>query len=230
MSGTFFSMQGTTIYAFNASLNSFGQTPDWENTGGSAAITYTPDRVWRMSGSFTSYRLRRPSDVSFLNTLFTPPPQSLNSPTKLWKASLSRAVLNEKYSITLDFFYNNEIHLMQNPPQDFISTRNNTGAYFDIQPLNQERATASSLFGPGVGPGITRYRVWKVPPSQFFNLSFSSNLGNELILIISAKNIFNQKVYFPLDTESGTFTSPILSPNQLLGFGREIFVKLGYRF
>lgn len=226
----YFNMKGSTIYAFNAALTAFSQTPGWENTGGSASVNYRPDNFWRLGGSFTSYKLRRPSDVSFLNVLFTPPPQALNSPTKLVKLFVSRSVLDDKYSLSLEFYYNNEIHLMQNPPSAFVQTRNSDGSYYDLMPLDRERVNASSIFGPGVGSGITRYRIWKVPPSKFFNLTFSSNVNNDLILVISAKNIFNQKVFYPLDIESGSFTSPTQTPYQLIGFGREVFVKLGYRF
>lgn len=230
LNGDIFRMRGSTIYAFNAAQFAFSNTPGWENTGGSLAVTYRPDQKWRLGGSFTSYKLRRPSDVSFLNVLFTPSPQSLNSPTKLWKANISRSIISDQYTIALEFYYNNEIHLMQNPPATFEQTRNSDGSFRENMPLNAERTNASSYLGPGVGGGITRYRVWKVPESKFFNLTFSSNIGNDLILVISAKNIFNQKVFYPLDIESGTFTNPILSPNQLIGFGREVYMKLGYRF
>ena len=42
--------------------------------------------------------------------------------------------------------------------------------------------------------------------------------------------VFNQIVLYPLDIESGSFTSPTLDPHQLLSFGREFYFKLGYRF
>ncbi|MDX1957918.1 MAG: TonB-dependent receptor plug domain-containing protein [Leptospiraceae bacterium] len=227
---SYFRMAGNTIYAFNASTVAFGQTPGWTNQGGSLSTTYNLNKDWRVQGSFTSYELRRASDVSFLNTLFTPKPQALNSPTKLWKAAISRSLFNDQYSITLEYYYNSAIYLMENPPTDLQQTRGSNGEYREVQPLNQERTNASTYFGTGVGGGITRYRIWKVPPSQFFNLTFSSNVGNDLILVISAKNIFNQTVYYPLDIESGSFTSPTQTPYQLLGFGREVFLKLGYRF
>jgi len=226
----YFNLKGSTIYAFNAAATAFSSTPGWENTGGSASVSYRPDNFWRVGGSFTSYKLRRPSDVSFLNVFFTPPPQALNSPTKLIKLFISRSILDDKYSIALEFYYNNEIHLMQNPPANFTQTRNSDGSYYDLMPLEGERTNASTYFGPGVGQGITRYRVWKVPESKFFNLTFSSNIGNDLILVISGKNIFNQKVFYPLDIESGSFTNPTQTPYQLRGFGREVFIKLGYRF
>ena len=226
----FFRMRGSTIYAFNSSQNAFSSTPGWENQGGSLASTFRPDEKWRIGGSFTSYKLRRPSDVSFLNALFTPGPQALNSPTKLWKANVSRSILKDMFSITLEFYYNSEIHLMQNPPSTYEQTRNDDGSFRDLMPLNGERTNASTYLGTGVGSGSTRYRVWKVPETKFFNLTFSSNVGNDLILIVSAKNIFNQKVFYPLDIESGSFANPTLSPNQLIGFGRELFIKLGYRF
>ncbi len=226
----YFRMRGNTIYAFNAQTLTFGQSPGWSNNGGSIALTYLYDRNWKLNGSFTSYQLRRASDSSFLNTLFTPDKQALNSPTKLYKAAISRSILNDNYSISLEFYYNSEIYLMQNPPSDNRMVQNNDGTLREPPVLPGERATAQSYLGYAAGGGITRYRVWKVPSSKFFNLTFSSNLGNDLILVVSAKNIFNQVVYFPLDQESGAFTAPTLSPNQLLGFGREVYFKLGYRF
>ena len=225
-----FRMTGSTIYAFNAATLSFGQSPEWSNTGGSLATTYIIDTKWRANASYSSYQLRRPSDSSFLNTLFTPKPQALNSPTKLWKAALSRSVINDNYTISLEFYYNGSIYLMENPPRTNSQVLNNDGSLRELPPLPGETTNASSYLGYGVGGGITRYRVWKVPESKFFNLTFSSNLGNDLILVISAKNIFNQRVLFPLDIDSGSFTSPTIDPHQLLGFGRELYFKLGYRF
>lgn len=226
----YFRMTGSTIYAFNAATLAFGQSPEWSNTGGSIATTYILDDKWRLNASYTSYQLRRPSDSAFLNTLFTPKSQALNSPTKLWKAAISRSIINNNYTISLEFYYNSEIHLMQNPPRNNKQVLNNDGTLRELPPLPNETSNASSYFGYGVGGGITRYRVWKVPASQFFNLTFSSNLGNDLILVISAKNVFNQIVLYPLDIESGSFTSPTLDPHQLLSFGREFYFKLGYRF
>ncbi len=225
-----FRMRGSTIYAFNAATTSFGQSPEWSNTGGSIASTYVIDNKWRANASFTSYELKRPSDSSFLNVLFTPKPQALNSPTRLWKAAISRSVINDNYSLSLELYYNGSIFLMENPPRTNSQVLNNDGTLRELPPLPGETTNASTYFGYGVGGGITRYRVWKVPSSTFFNLTFSSNLGNDLILVISAKNIFNQKVYYPLDIESGGFTSPTLDPHQLRGFGRELYFKLGYRF
>jgi hypothetical protein len=103
---------------------------------------------------------------------------------------------------------------MENPPRINSQVLNNDGSFRELPPLPGETANASTYFGYGVGGGITRYRVWKVPESKFFNLTFSSNLGNDLILVISAKNIFNQRVLFPLDIESGSFTSPTIDPHQ----------------
>ncbi|HMX33071.1 MAG TPA: hypothetical protein PKC66_12605, partial [Leptospiraceae bacterium] len=226
----YFRMTGSTIYAFNAATLAFGQSPEWSNNGGSLSVTYVVDNKWRLNGSYSSYQLRRPSDSSFLNTLFTPKSQALNSPTKLWKAAISRSVINDNYTISLEFYYNGSIYLMENPPRTNSQVLNNDGTLRELPPLPGETATAASYFGYGVGGGITRYRVWKVPESKFFNLTFSSNLGNDLILVISAKNIFNQRVLYPLDQESGSFTSPTLDPRQLLGFGREMYFKLGYRF
>lgn len=226
----YFKMRGTTIYAFNAATSSFGQSPAWTNSGGSLAVNYQIDEKWRALGSFTSYQLRRPSDSSFLNTLFTPKPQALNSPTKLWKAAVSRSVLNDNYNVSLEYYFNSAIFLMENPPSSNAQTLNSDGTLRELPPMRGERTNATDYFGYGVGGGITRYRVWKVPPSQFFALTFSSALGNDLILVVSAKNIFNQKVYYPMDQESGGFTSPTLDPHQLLGFGRELYIKLGYRF
>lgn len=230
LNADFFRMTGSTIYAFNAATLAFGQSPEWSNTGGSLALTYVIDSRWRANASYSSYQLRRPSDSSFLNTLFTPKPQALNSPTKLWKAALSRSVINDNYTISLEFYYNGSIFLMENPPRTNSQVLNNDGTLRELPPLPGETINASSYLGYGVGGGITRYRVWKVPESKFFNLTFSSNLGNELILVISAKNVFNQRVLYPLDIESGSFTSPTLDPHQLLGFGRELYFKLGYRF
>lgn len=226
----YFRMTGSTIYAFNAAAQAFGQSPEWSNNGGSLAITYMIDSRWRANTSYTIYQLRRPSDSSFLNTLFTPSPQALNSPTKIWKAAISRSIINDNYTISLEFYYNCSIFLMENPPRTNSQVVNNDGTLRELPPLPAETTNASSYFGYGVGGGITRYRVWKVPESKFFNLTFSSNLGNDLILVISAKNVFNQRVLYPLDQDSGTFTSPTLDPHQLLGFGREMYFKLGYRF
>lgn len=226
----FFKMYGTTIYAFNAATTAFGQSPAWSNTGGSLAATFQIDQKWRALGSYTSYQLRRPSDSAFLNTLFTPKPQALNSPTKLWKAAISRSVINDDYTVSLEYYYNSAIFLMENPPSTNSQVLNSDGTLRELPPMTAERTNASTYFGYGVGGGITRYRVWKVPPSQFFALTFSSNLGNNLILVVSAKNIFNQKVFYPLDIDSGGFTAPTLDPHQLLGFGRELYLKLGYRF
>lgn len=226
----YFRMTGSTIYAFNAATTSFGQSPEWNNTGGSIATTYILDDKWRANASYTSYQLRRPSDSSFLNTLFTPKPQALNSPTKLWKAAISRSIINNNYTISLEFYYNAEIYLMENPPRNNAQTLNNDGTFRELPPFTLEDRNASVYLGSGIGGGITRYRIWKVPASKFFNLTFSSNLGNDLILVISAKNVFNQKVLYPLDIESGSFTSPTQDTHQLLSFGREFYFKLGYRF
>jgi len=234
-----FRMKGSTIYAFNAATASFGQSPGWSNEGGSLAMNYLITQDLRLSGSFTSYKLRRASDASFLNVLFTPDKQALNSPTKLWKSAISKSILGDKYSISLEYYYNSEIYLMENPPKAISQTINSDGTFREAPPLPNEAetkpgtsATAINVFrlNSSVGSGIARYRVWKVPASRFFNLTFSSNIGNDLILVMSMKNIFNHVVYYPLDIDSGSFTSPMIDPHQLVGFGRELYFKLGYRF
>ncbi|MCP5496398.1 MAG: hypothetical protein H7A23_17765 [Leptospiraceae bacterium] len=161
----------------------------------------------------------------FLDKINTPENQALNSPTKLWKFALSRSLLRDQYSIAMEFYYNSEIYLMQQPPTSTTDVLKSDLSLYDLPPLPEEN-TKNSLSGKN----ITRYRVWKVPPSRFFNLTFSSNIGNPLILVVSIKKILNKVVCYPLDIDSESFNSPNFAPHMLRGFGRELFVKLGYRF
>lgn len=225
-----FRLRGSTIYAFNAAQQAFGQSPGWSNEGGSVASNWLVDNNWRINASFSSYKLRRASDVSFLEKIDTPPNQALNSPTKLWKAAISRNLFNDMFSLTLEYYYNSAIYLMQSPPTNIVQTLNDDLSFYDIPPLPNETNPKYPGAGGARGSLLTRSRVWKVPPSQYFNLTFSSNVGNDLILVFSVKNIFNQKVFYPLDIDSGSFQAPIMDPHMLRGFGTELFMKVGYRF
>ncbi|HNJ34376.1 MAG TPA: TonB-dependent receptor plug domain-containing protein, partial [Leptospiraceae bacterium] len=221
-----FWLRGSTLYAFNAATATFGQSPAWSNTGGSVAISVSPDDLWKFGGSGTSYRLRRASDVSFLDKIDTPSDQALSSPTRLYKANVSRGFFGNKATVAIEYYYNGPIYLMERPPatlQDVLDSNLELNA---LPPLPAE-LDRNSLSGKG---NIRNYRIYKVPPSWFYNLTISSNLDSELFFVFSIKNILNRVVLYPLDFDSESFSSPNFAPHQLRGFGREFFLKAGYRF
>lgn len=212
-----FHINGSTIYAQQVTTLALTASPPWSNTGATFTALYLINNQWRISAGHTTYQLRRPNDNHLLGDI------GINSPEKLWKAAISRSILDDKYSVSLEYYYNSEIYTTYSPPTSVSSVLKSNGTFYAPPPLPGETQNPF----PGQNSVL---RVWKVPPSSFFNFTFSSNIGNDLILVISSKNIFNQKVYSLIDVNSEAINTPSLPTHQLLGFGREVYFKLGYRF